>query len=173
MTARNHFIMGQSLAILVGGYGLANALSMTQVIVALCGVCIGTLLPDIDEPRSAIGRSLPLLSILISYDIKHRTLTHWLVTRLVVLILGVILLHGTIYALFTVALVFGMFVHDFGDLVTGGIRGYFWPLSSNQKMFRLGEIKVGSIQEEIITLPFSILLLYEVFLALQVWRFIP
>ena len=43
------------------------------------GILFGSVLPDIDEPRSFIGRKLWFISYFINKAFKHRTVTHYLI----------------------------------------------------------------------------------------------
>ncbi len=156
--------MGQSLALAVM-QNLYGSMTMTvTTMVVLCGTCIGTLLPDIDEPKSTIGMRLPLVSLLVSLQIPHRTITHWLITRLA---LGVAIWissvdHWSLISFFCYGLIFGMVIHDLGDLLTGGIKGYLWPILPVNRHIAITYVRVGSLQEELIVLPFAILLIYDV-----------
>ncbi|MFD1362699.1 metal-dependent hydrolase [Lentibacillus salinarum] len=84
---------------------------------------IAGMVPDIDEPRSHIGRPFFFLAIPINKIFGHRTLTHSL---LFTVVLGFILwpfLSSSI-VLGTVA---GMLAHISGDMVTGKVK-FLYPL---------------------------------------------
>lgn len=102
-------------------------------------ILLGSLFPDIDEPKSTIGRKfwfiswpIKLLSHILPF-LKHRGITHLFLVpfslSIVALYWGNIWLGG--FAL-------GWLLHTFGDLITiGGIRGYFYPFWSNRKIVLL------------------------------------
>ena len=73
MTAPTHIVFGLfSSASLFSLFSL----SLHKDLPALGAVTLGSLLPDIDTPRSSIGRVLPFLSIPIERRWGHRTVTH-------------------------------------------------------------------------------------------------
>ena len=83
---------------------------------ALGAVVLGSLLPDLDSPKSALGRLLPFVSLPIEQRWGHRTLTHSL---LVLIGLGVVLLPlyvlcPTVYAGFLL----GYAAHLLADCLT-------------------------------------------------------
>ena len=87
--------------------------------------------------------------------VKHRTLTHWLITPLLIAAIGVF--NGNDYVsliLFSIAL--GMLTHDIGDMLTNrGIRGFFFPLFPNMNVLLLPRILVFetfSVAEMIVNL---------------------
>lgn len=63
--------------------GVLLGVAATGDLTATIGVAIGSLLPDIDSPKSIVGRYIPILPRLI----KHRTWTHslWMVIALFLL----------------------------------------------------------------------------------------
>lgn len=82
---------------------------------------LGVLFPDIDEPRSLIGRRAPLLSMPLSNIVKHRGATHTaafivLISTLIFLALYYLGVEGSFYLAFAFA--FGNFMHTLGDMHT-------------------------------------------------------
>jgi inner membrane protein len=52
--------------------------------VLIAGVALGSLLPDIDEPKSKVGRKAPILSHGIKLFFGHRGITHTLLASIIV-----------------------------------------------------------------------------------------
>ncbi len=76
------------------------------------GILIGCLLPDIDEPKSFVGRRSFGISSVIKQKYGHRGITHSLFTWLVFSILVLLLFHN----FFGFGLSLGYLFHIFGDL---------------------------------------------------------
>jgi Predicted membrane-bound metal-dependent hydrolases len=110
MNAKTHFLSG-----VIAGY-----LAETTWKGALVGG-FAALLPDIDEPKSYIGRLVPFLSVPMRAFVSHRTLTHSL---LFVLAAGAIF--SSIDQAIAIACIAGLVAHIIGDLLTGRVQ-LFWP----------------------------------------------
>lgn len=67
---------------------------------AIGATIIGSLLPDIDSPRSSLGRLVPFISVPIERRWGHRTVTHCLlaVAVLAVVLSPLLFFQGTMYA---------------------------------------------------------------------------
>lgn len=159
MLAKSHISLG-----LLGGiiaYPLTEKLNITKeayFTLLLPLVLLGSLFPDIDEPKSVIGRKLPLLSKIVSLSFSHRGFTHFLAFPLIFITLGIIIAHSTISpSLFAFA--YGIFLHQVGDMLTiSGIPHYFFPLSKKRAIllpdalrFRTGSVKEKAILAFILT----------------------
>jgi len=95
---------------------------------------LGSLLPDIDEKNSYIGRRLGAISIFFDSIFEHRTFTHYLFLPVMIFIAGYFVSDMTaktiLYALAT-----GILLHDVGDMLTkGGINGFFYPFYKKKKI---------------------------------------
>jgi inner membrane protein len=99
---------------LTAGAGLSIMLNYPFHIGYVIGICFGSLLPDIDEPRSFIGRRSFGLSKYVKQRYGHRGVTHslfaWMLVSLVFLIYPSFLTGG---------ISFGYLFHLIGDLVLG------------------------------------------------------
>jgi inner membrane protein len=84
---------------------------------------LGGLLPDLDSPRSYVGRVLPPLSGWIERTFGHRTITHALLTQAGVGALAWWLLPGG----FFMALMAGWLSHACADMMTPSGACWFWP----------------------------------------------
>lgn len=129
-------------------------------------IILGALVPDVDEVQSSIGKRTRILSDLFSFALGHRTITHWFVTRVLLMLFSIAFLDGNA-AMFVASLVVGMLIHDVGDLMTGGVRGYFWPLIDIDKSVRIARIKVGGIQEWMIVLGINAILILELYAVIS------
>ncbi|WP_456389251.1 metal-dependent hydrolase [Hydrogenimonas sp.] len=123
MTVKGHMVLALlPIAAVMGPEALHHP-------VLLGAAAIGAVAPDIDEPGSYIGRRLPFLAYPLRWiGIKHRTLTHWLIFPLALLLFA-LPFRGEPWFPITIAFIYGIFMHDIGDMLTKrGIRGFFWPL---------------------------------------------
>ena len=127
MLAKSHIALG-----LLGGLGVVTFSQNSVILLPL--VVFGSILPDIDEPRSFIGRKFPIISHIVSFSFTHRGFTHFLIFPLLIFLLGFLLLaYGDIYAYICFALGFGVFLHQIGDMLTiSGIPYYFFPFSKTK-----------------------------------------
>jgi inner membrane protein len=98
----------------------------------LLPVIFGSLLPDIDEPGSYIGRKFYFLSgIFRDLGLEHRGFTHFLIIPLVLMMISFLVFEGG--WLFWLA--FGIFMHSVGDMLTkGGIVSFFYPFGIGAKI---------------------------------------
>ena len=148
------------------------SLSLHRDLPALGATIIGSLLPDIDSPRSSVGRLLPFLSIPIERRWGHRTVTHCL---LATGLLGVILLpicfwQTTVYA----ALLLGYLSHLLADCATKSGVPLFHPhpticvLPGNSKY----RVRTGSMAEQgvLLALLFMLALVFPLSSLGGTWR---
>lgn len=153
MLAKSHISLG-----LLGGivaYPLAQRFGVAKefyLTLLLPLVLLGSLLPDIDEPRSFIGRRFSLISRIFSVSFSHRGFTHFLIFPLIFVGLGTIFAHAIITpCLF--ALAYGVLLHQVGDMLTiSGIPHYFFPLSRKKAVLlpQMLRFRTGSIAEKLI-----------------------
>jgi inner membrane protein len=131
MTAKGHIVI--SIPIAAASLYYAESFNfiekLTHLNVALFYIAslFGSLLPDIDEPESYIGKRIPIFSNVLSIFIEHRGITHYLIVPLFLLTLAYfeddLLVKPILFGLGV-----GVFAHTVGDMLTkGGIRGYLFP----------------------------------------------
>lgn len=153
LLAKSHISLG-----LIGGicaYPLAQKCGIAKefyLSLLLPLILLGSLLPDIDEPKSFIGRKFPLISRIFSISFSHRGFTHFLIFPLIFVAVGAILAHEIITPCFF-ALSYGIFLHQIGDMMTiSGIPHYFFPLSRKKAVLlpQFLRFRTGSIAEKII-----------------------
>lgn len=126
MTVKGHVLVASALAYVPIDY-IINNYSLLDTVIVYVSIIFGSILPDIDEPNSYIGnKSIFLSPFLKVLGLKHRTLTHWLITPFLVLLIGYLLNNS--FSIYMYALAFGILAHDIGDLLTkGGIKGFLFP----------------------------------------------
>jgi len=125
MTAKGHMLLASAAAI-----SLDTFLPVDNFMQFYPLVIFGSVLPDIDESESYIGRKFRTLSEIVSFVLPHRTLTHYLFLPIIIAIIAYYL--NSIYLF---GLAFGIFMHDIGDMLTkGGIKGFFFPFFINKKI---------------------------------------
>lgn len=153
MLAKSHISLG-----LLGGivaYPLAQKFGVAKefyLTLLLPLILLGSLLPDIDKPKSFIGRKFPVISRIFSISFSHRGFTHFLLFPLIFVGLGAIFAHDIITpCLF--ALSYGIFLHQVGDMLTiSGIPHYFFPLFRKKAVLlpQTLRFRTGSIAEKLI-----------------------
>ena len=173
MTAKGHIILGLTAGV-EASYYISNS---NYLVLFLGAVFLGSLLPDIDEPKSFIGRRFAFLSIPLKIlGIKHRTITHYFLFPLFLFFIGYfctgyiqIILYG---------LSFGVLMHDVGDMLTkGGIKGFFYPFFRN-KIIRFLPRKysfyTNSLEEHLIIFLMIFVLLFVVLgrFDIQLWKYL-
>ncbi|RFB13646.1 metal-dependent hydrolase [Bacillus sp. HNG] len=121
------------------------------------GISIGSLLPDIDEPNSFIGRRSMGLATYINKKYGHRGITHslfaWILISIVCLIIPSPL---------TLGISLGYLFHLLGDFFSVRSIPVFAPLNYNRPKISI-TYRTGSITENVILYIFSILLFYFIF----------
>ena len=122
MTAPTHIAFG--LLTVAGSFSLFSV-SFHRNLPAIACAIIGSLLPDIDSPRSSIGRVMPFASIPIERRWGHRTITHSLLCMLALsaITLPLIAWDTACYA----AVIMGYMSHLIADCATKSGAPLFYP----------------------------------------------
>ncbi|SEB27594.1 metal-dependent hydrolase [Paenibacillus sp. 276b] len=116
MYAKTHMIAGGIVGYLI-----------SPTWVGVLGGAVSSLLSDIDEPKSFIGRKTLLLSVPLNWAIEHRTVTHSLLFAFVsAFIFFAVTVLTPLYMLGYVILG-GIISHIVGDMLTGRVM-LFWPM---------------------------------------------
>lgn len=110
-------------------------------------VLTGCILPDIDTPKSRVGRALPFIAYPISLILGHRGVTHSL---LMVTAIGLAAYYYDFGWLFWIA--FGYLMHLLGDYLTDSGIPAFWPSRKRFRFVLFGS--TNTISEPIIVLLF-------------------
>lgn len=153
-----------------------NIIIQDELPLYIGSLTLGALIPDIDEPQSYIGRKIPFLPRIIKYLFGHRGITHQFVFFLI-LFISVFAFESTIKntsdGLFTMSIGFtlGILFHQIGDMLSGskyfkgGIRDYFFPLTSSGKYFtpfpKIIRCAVGDRKEQIYNFVFILVIVFE------------
>ena len=131
-------------------------------------VAIASLLPDVDEPGSFMGRKLWFLAWPIKIlgkfipMLRHRAATHYIIIPMSLAIFA-----SLSNNLIIVAVAIGWFAHTIGDMLTvSGIKGYFYPMFPSSRIRLLPEhiaFKTGGIAEQLLIVGLTVLnsLLYS------------
>lgn len=102
---KTHFLSGA-----VAGYALAGNWK-GAIIGGIAGI-----LPDIDEPRSKVGRPLFFVSIPLNQILGHRTLTHSLI------FVGALWFILQFFTDWADVIAVGLLAHILGDMLTGKVN---------------------------------------------------
>lgn len=141
MTAKGHMLLASAAV-----FGVQEILHIDDFKIFYVGTLIGSVLPDIDESESWIGKKLGTISEITSLILPHRTLTHYLIVPLLIAALAFWQQSTFLYGL-----AFGILLHDIGDMLTkGGIKGFFFPFMIEKKIALLPyslRFYTNSIQE--------------------------
>lgn len=127
------------LAGIVVGVLVTTLFSVTHPIIFFFILCLGALLPDIDHPKSFLGRKLWFLSWIFNTIAGHRGLFHSF------FIAGSLffLLFSLEYKEIGIAISLGYTVHLFLDMLTKEGVPLFWPFRRRLK----GIVKTGGFFE--------------------------
>lgn len=172
MLARTHMTSAIALGTLPLTFDIM-ILSPEMTKFYLMGLLLGSLLPDIDETNSAIGRRFLFLSLIISKFVVHRGITHKFVFFLLFFVLtSFTISNGNDHLInFMVGLTFGILFHHMGDMLSGdpknkgGINDYFYPiLLSNRRVQifpRFMRCELGKIKEYMYLFIFLMIMMYN------------
>ena len=170
MLAPTHSIFGLFLTlILLAIFGVKQSLHWSILAFAI----LGSLFPDIDMPRSVIGRLFPFISKPLERRFGHRTITHsvigWLATSLILSAILILLCILTKQSLaipislckrWLAAFAIGYFSHLVLDMFNPRGSQLFWPNRSRDVIPKNPRFRPesGSKVEVIIFILFTVLL---------------
>jgi len=138
-------------------------------------VIFASLVPDLDEENSYLGKRLPIFPFILKlFGVEHRGVTHTLISVFVISVLFYTYdlfyyVSNFAYDLF-LAFVIGYVAHLLGDMLTkGGINNFFYPLCKCKGVLlpRFLRFYTGSNQE-IIVYAFLMLILFAEFVFIKV-----
>ena len=121
MMARSHVVVG--LTAWVATAPLLHVPTLNPIYLVL--VVAGSLLPDIDHPKSWVGRRTRPVSTAIASTFSHRGITH---SAIAVIGLAALLLHAGYRRAGISALVIGYLSHLAADMLTPQGLRLVWPL---------------------------------------------
>jgi inner membrane protein len=122
---RYHTHIVTSLAI---GAGIASQTSLPFTISYTAGIIIGSLLPDIDEPNSYVGRRSLGMSSKVKQAFGHRGMTH---SILVWTVIASVLFFES-HSLFSYGFSIGYLLHIIEDYFSVQGVPLFWPLQTKR-----------------------------------------
>jgi len=139
MTVKSHIILSLIPVGAAFESGILPLHNTELLTIALIGTFTGAILPDIDEPKSYIGRKLGFISeTLQGLGLKHRTYTHSIFFPLIILI-------GGFFNPIFYFMAFGAFMHILEDFITNSGVPLFYPFVKRRFGIRLFD--TGSIFE--------------------------
>jgi len=141
MLGANHLLVGLSCGLIADSTGLLP-LNMET----LPPLLLGSLLPDIDHPKSLLGRRFFLISGMMNIAVGHRGATHS-VFALVAVVIGSLYLLSFDMAL---ALSLGFTSHILADAMTKGGVPILWPKPLKMHILPT-PFKTGSLAEYLVT----------------------
>ena len=116
-----------------GIYYLGNKLGVElNPIYLVAGSVSGGLIPDIDHPKSKMGKMMQPISVLIMAIVGHRTLTHSLLFSIII---GILV--GMINLSLGVGIFFGILSHIILDLLTSNTNGVAFLYPFYKKRIRV------------------------------------
>ena len=135
MTAKSHINTTIAIGILPL-YFIRNEIvfMFDYVAIYVIGLVVGSLLPDIEESNSVVGRQFPLLSDWLNKKIGHRTYTHNILIYLVIFLFAYYqsLTGSQFIYVFLIGFSLGSMLHSLEDCLTNsGVSGAMKPLLNN------------------------------------------
>lgn len=104
------------------GYGLdwmiINFSNKIEIVLFYLFVAIGSVLPDIDTPKSFLGSKFKILSSFLFDIFGHRTITHSVLFWTIIFFIFGFLADFNVALL---GLIIGVFAHIFGDMIDGKV----------------------------------------------------
>ena len=118
-------------------------------------LAVGSLLPDIDHPKSILGRKIWPVSSIINFLFGHRSIMHSLF-----FIFAVCLLVYFLWPLYFIPAFIGLLSHLFLDVLSKEGLNLLYPL---RIFYVKGFIKVGGLAENLFFLCLIILTILKIF----------
>lgn len=124
--------------------------------ILILGSYIGSLIPDLDHPKSLLGRKFKVLSKGINKTFGHRGVTH---TPIFLIIYSILIMRlpnifqgyiKTLVQYFSFGTIIGYFSHLILDFITVGGIPLFYPIS--KKNFRIAKFRSSSHKNIVIAL---------------------
>lgn len=147
MMYKTHLVIALVLGLLI-----AEWLNPTKPLLFLGILCLASLIPDIDMPKSKIGKRAGIFSKIINITLGHRGVMHSLYIPLVVFVVFL----GLGFPLFGFAFLIGYSIHVLSDALTKEGVNLFYPFLSVR-----GFISTNGIWEKII---------FFVLLGVLIWK---
>jgi inner membrane protein len=168
MTAKGHIALAFPISIIgyhASVYDLGLQINFLHILLYLSVAHFFSLVPDIDESGSTIGRLFPILSHAVDLLFRHRGPTHWLIMPTSIYLLS-FTQEGAEYAFILHAIAIGWLAHILGDLLTtSGIKGLFFPFFPNTriKLPYFLSFTTGGVIESIVVFSLTLFNIYILF----------
>ncbi|MCV2499759.1 MAG: metal-dependent hydrolase [Candidatus Lightella neohaematopini] len=144
MTTEGHICFAISSIILIKKIKLINFITSGDWWHVILGSLITCLLPDIDHPKSFIGKRFKWLSIPIYKLFGHRSFTHSLLLIIIIIIyVNIRKINISVDVIY--AMIIGYISHIIADILTPAGIPLFWPYS---KKFSIPIIKKSNVRLE-------------------------
>jgi inner membrane protein len=140
MMAGSHVVLGAAAWITVAPLLSHDALAPVSLALAIGG----SLAPDIDHPKSWLGRRLRPVSTILSKTLGHRGITHSLAA--VAACCWLLITRHVSHAMMAPFIV-GYLSHLAGDMLTPGGLRLFWPIKGT---WALPLCRTGSLVEPLV-----------------------
>jgi inner membrane protein len=121
MMARSHVVVGVAAWVVAAPLLQVSALDPLYLGLA----AIGSLLPDVDHPKSWVGRRTRPVSTALAAALGHRGMTH---SAIAAVLLGLLLMHAGFHRGVVSALAVGYLSHLGADMLTPQGLRLAWPL---------------------------------------------
>lgn len=125
-----HIAVG--LFLCVGLDFLLFKFTMIDMILYYLAVILGSILPDIDTPKSYLGHKFKFISTVINESFGHRTFTHSILVITVLFLISVLIFGMNA---FIVGLMLGALFHSLGDMTTAYGVAAIYPISKKRYKF--------------------------------------
>lgn len=152
MMARTHLAAGAACWILV-----AKATGLSPDAIGIAAACFGSLMPDIDHPKSVLGRKIHPISALLAFIFGHRGITHSLLA--VIAWVALAAHYGLVKHYWVAAMAVGYLSHLLCDWMTPAGVPFLYP--SRRKFTCAMTVKTGGGGESIILIGICFLLAVE------------
>lgn len=126
MDYKTHLTGG--VAFVIGTVYLSQKVNLNiQPLLLIGGATIGSLLPDIDHPKSYLGNKVPILPTLLYNTVGHRSLTHSLLFAAIM---------SALFGFIDISLGIGVFIgiisHILLDMLTPQGVSYLYPFKKKR-----------------------------------------
>ncbi len=144
MTGKTHVLAGAAAGLAFVHLAVPAAeREVTTALLLTVAASIGSIFPDIDEPKSKMGRKVPIVSSLLKSIFGHRGITHGILLYALCYAAGVHFLDVK-YLDYLRAFMCGVCSHLLLDMLNSSGIPLFWPVS---KKFSLARIPLGGTME--------------------------
>lgn len=177
MTKKGHLLFSSNVIgalIVYSGHNIHNfPVHLASLILPIfLGLYIGSILPDIDDPRSYIGRFFVPLAYGFHLALGHRGLIHSLLFCILIASGALLCPMYSFGFYFFISCGIGCLLHDIADMFTdGGIKGFFFPFFSRTRIALLPSflmVKTNTISEYLLFIPMGASLVYILLVFCQI-----